>query len=76
MKKITIIILVVVFISLCIYDFVAIYYGGTESSISSIIINFSYKMPMFTFCVGFVSGHLFWRMRPNKDTKEIDNGKS
>lgn len=68
MKKTTIIVSISAFIILAIYDVVAIHYGGTEASISSLIINFSYKMPMFTFCCGFVMGHLFWRMKSNKDT--------
>ena len=58
------------------YDVIAIANGGTEASISSIIITWSYKMPFFTFCAGFfpgvLVGHLFWRMRTNKDTLDID----
>jgi len=63
-------------ILILIYDFVAIYNGGSEASISSLVISFSYKMPMFTFLIGFglgfVCGHLFWRMRTNNDTVKID----
>jgi len=59
------------------YDVYAILVGGTEASISSLIITASYKMPFMTFMIGFLNGvlvgHLFWRMRSNKDTKEIDN---
>ena len=59
-----------------IYDAYAISKGGTEASISSMIINASYTMPFGThfgvFCLGILFGHLFWRMRPNKDT--IKNG--
>ncbi len=59
-----------------IYDAVAIYHGGTEASISSIIINMTYTMPFATHFVvlifGILFGHLFWRMKPNKDT--IKNG--
>lgn len=72
MKKITGLILVAVVALLIVYDVVAIAKGGTEASISSVIISFSYKMPMFSFIFGFICGHLFWRMRTNKDTKEID----
>ena len=42
--------------------------GGTESSISYRIITWSYEFPAMTFAVGFIMGHLFWRMR---DTKKI-----
>ena len=73
MKKITINVLVFSLLGLLIYDVVAIVKGGTESSISSVIIRFSYDMPFFTFMAGVLCGHLFWRMRSNKDTKEIDD---
>ena len=58
------------------YDVFAIGKGGTEASISSLIITMSYKMPFAVFMTGLFNGifvgHLFWRMKPNKDTKEID----
>lgn len=75
MKNKTIIILAVTITSLLIYDVFAIFKGGTEASISSVIITFAYKMPIFTFLSGIVCGHLFWRMKTNKDTKQIDEGK-
>ena len=72
MKKITSLILVGVVGALIIYDaFVCVKYG-TEASISSVVINFAYKMPFFVFLTGIICGHLFWRMRSNKDTKKID----
>jgi predicted tellurium resistance membrane protein TerC len=74
MKQITLIVLGAAFVFLIGYDMFAIGKGGTEASISSMIINFSYKMPMFTFGFGFICGHLFWRMRSNKDTQKIDKG--
>jgi len=59
-------------VAILIYDVVAIHYGGTEASISSRIIIASYSMPFMPFMVGLFIGiigsHLFWRMRPNKDT--------
>lgn len=71
-KKITILVCVFTIVALLFYDVYAIATGGTEASISSVIINFSYKMPFFTFLSGVLCGHLFWRMKPNKDTIEID----
>ncbi|HNC40330.1 MAG TPA: hypothetical protein PK522_00950 [Nitrosomonas sp.] len=74
MKKMTMIILGIVFVCLVLWDVYAmVKSGGSEASISSVIINFAYKMPMFSFSSGFVCGHLFWRMRTNKDTKHIDD---
>jgi len=66
-----------ILVIILIYDVYAIYVGGTEASISSLIIKSSYKMPFLVFCIGFINGvfvgHLFWRMKSNKDTKDIDN---
>jgi hypothetical protein len=57
------------------YDIVAIHYGGTEASISSLLIVSAYKMPFLVLCiglfVGILLGHLFWRMKGNKDTREL-----
>ena len=75
MKALTGKILAILVLVLIVYDVIAIQKGGTEASISSVIISFAYKMPIFTFLFGVVCGHLFWRMRTNKDTKEIDSEK-
>lgn len=72
MKKITYIFIAAVFVLIAVYDIIAIMKGGTEASISSIIITWSYKFPLFPFLSGVVCGHLFWRMKSNSDTKEID----
>lgn len=57
------------------YDVLAIEGGGTEASISSLLITTAYKMPFMVYCVGLLNGifvgHLFWRMKGNKDTKEL-----
>lgn len=59
-----------------VYDAVAIMNGGTEASISSLIITLSYRQPLIPaiigWFIGLLMGHLFWRMLPNKDTVEID----
>ena len=75
MKNVTVKILAILLLALLVYDVVAIQIGGTEASISSVIITFAYKMPVFTFLSGVVCGHLFWRMRTNKDTQKIDQEK-
>ena len=78
-KLVTFGLIPLIFVGILGYDVYAIYKGGTEASISSLIISMSYKMPFMTFSIGFIGGilsaHLFWRMRSNKDTKEIDNYK-
>jgi len=77
-KKLTIkvtvgIVLAVVII--LIYDAIAIMGGGTEASISSLIITLSYKQPLVPALVGWfiglLMGHLFWRMKGNDDTRAL-----
>jgi hypothetical protein len=75
MKKITGLVLVVTIALLIIYDVIAIAKGGTEASISSVVIALSYKFPFFTFMSGVICGHLYWRMRTNSDTLKIDSEK-
>ena len=75
-KKVTFIGIPFLIVLILVYDVYAIYVGGTEASISSLIIKSSYEMPFMVFCIGFflgvLCGHLFWRMKSNKDTIKID----
>ena len=49
------------------YDVFAYIQGGSEATVSSIIINeWSRDYPAFTFLMGFTMGHLFWPMSKNK----------
>lgn len=81
MKKTTMIvtfaIIPLIIVAILGYDVYAIMKGGTEASISSLIIKSSYKMPFMVYMIGLFSGilvgHLFWRMKSNQDTKEIDH---
>jgi hypothetical protein len=73
MKTVTIIFMILIAVAIAIYDVIAIIYGGTEASISSHLIVWSYEFPAATFLFGFLCGHLFWRMKGNKDTRKIDN---
>lgn len=61
-----------IIVMILVYDAFAVHFGGTEASISSIMINSAYQMPFMVFSIGLfigiISSHLFWRMRPNKDT--------
>jgi hypothetical protein len=58
------------------YDAIAIMNEGSESSISSLIIVASHEHPLIPaiscFFFGLLSGHLWWRMKPNRDTQKID----
>jgi hypothetical protein len=68
MKNVTIIILVVTVFGLIGWDIYAMIYGGHETTISSVVVNSSYTFPAIPFAAGFLMGHLFWRMKSNKDT--------
>lgn len=57
--------------ALLVYDAAIIIMKGTEASVSMQIIEWSYDYPVFTFFVGFVMGHLFWRVRDNGRTKRL-----
>lgn len=70
-KKYTFIFIVAVIVSIAVYDTIAISGGGTEASVSHMMIAWSYKYPAFTFLLGFTMGHLFWRMKDTKTTEQL-----
>jgi hypothetical protein len=76
-KIVTFGIIPLIVLALLIYDVYAIAKGGSEASISNLIIVWSYKMPFMVYMLGLINGilvgHLFWRMKSNKDTQEIDH---
>jgi hypothetical protein len=77
-KKITLNIVIAIpllIVVLLIYDAIAVMNGGSEASISSLLITSAYKMPimvsLISWFIGLVQGHLFWRLRQNEDTKSV-----
>lgn len=70
LKKITMIFTITFIVVALIYDAVVIYLGGTEASISSLTIIMAHKHPLIPFLCGVLCGHLFWRMKPNADTRK------
>lgn len=69
--KITAIFIGVIVVSITIYDVFVIVKHGVDYSISTKIIAWSYEFPVFTFAMGFICGHLFWRLRDSKKTKKL-----
>jgi hypothetical protein len=65
-KKLTKIFIGVTIVVIAGYDVFAILDSGTEASISWTMITWSYEYPAFTFAMGFVCGHLFWRSKEPK----------
>lgn len=61
----------VIFVIIAVYDVYAMIVGGTENSISHLIITASYKYPILPFLMGLLAGHLWWRMHDTKETKKI-----
>ena len=73
-KKYTAIFISLTFVSIVIYDALALSGGGTEASISHMLIVWSYKFPVLTFAFGFTMGHLFWRVRSTPQLDLVDKG--
>lgn len=69
MKKTPIFIILLV-AAIVIYDFYIIFEAGAVESISAYIIRWSHEYPSIPFLVGFVAGHLFWRMDDKRVGKE------
>lgn len=71
-KKHTYVFIVAIIVLIAIWDVYVLVWGGPESSISHIMINWAYDYPVFSFVMGFVMGHLFWRMggRIKEGTKD------
>lgn len=62
MKQATTIFIIGVILIILGWDGFAMYKGGVGASISHTIIKWSYEFPAFTFAIGFVMGHLFWKI--------------
>ena len=58
------IVLVVLPLAVIIYDVIAIEKGGTEASISAVVLKTSLKRPIVPFAVGVLCGHLFFSQVP------------
>lgn len=75
-KVVTFVIIPLLIVAILAYDVYAILIGGTEASISALLIKSSYEMPFMVFSIGFfigiLVGHLFWRLRSNEMTRDID----
>lgn len=74
-KILTFMIIPLIILIILVYDGVAVSTAGNEASISSLIITSAYQMPFMVWCIGFsmgvLTGHLFWRMKGNKDTRAL-----
>ena len=46
-----------------IYDLFVMIKAGAHSTITGVVIDWSYEMPFIPFLCGFVCGHLFWKAK-------------
>jgi len=46
-----------------VWDAVALFLGGRENTISSIVVDWSHQVPLIPFAAGMLAGHLFFPMR-------------
>ncbi len=65
-RGVTKIFLLILIAAIAIFDSYVFIQGGTEATISHVLMSWSYAHPAFTFSIGFVCGHLFWRIRDVK----------
>jgi len=70
-QKATMIFIGVLIVAIAAWDVFVLVDGGTESSISHVMIVWAYKYPAFPFVMGFVMGHLFWRMKETSETAAV-----
>jgi hypothetical protein len=44
------------------WDAYTILAHGVDTSISQVMIDWAYDYPVFSFLMGFICGHLFWKI--------------
>lgn len=64
-RKLTGAVVMATVVILSLYDVYAYIEGGTEGTISHLILSWSYSHPMVPFIGGLLSGHFWWRIREN-----------
>lgn len=69
-QKITMIFSLVVVVGSLIYDGVIIAMGGTEASISHMVIEYSKEFPLIPLLCGILCGHFFWGIKMTKQHLE------
>jgi hypothetical protein len=60
--NLTIAFIIFLVVIVAVFDVYIIAKKGKQESISAHIIRISHKYPSITFLLGFLCGHLFWRM--------------
>jgi hypothetical protein len=68
-KILTMIVISIFIVGILGYDVYALLIGGTDATVSNVIVELSYEYPAGTFAIGFVMGHLFWQLHKTKEVK-------
>ena len=64
-------VLAITVLFLLVWDIYAQFFLGTGATISNAVIIFSHQQPWVIFILGFILGHLLWRMEPTKEIVAI-----
>jgi hypothetical protein len=67
MRNVTIALMVLAFFLIALYDVIALLAGGTETTISAVIISWSKVYPILPFAFGVLMGHFFWQIDTTKE---------
>jgi len=70
-QKATMIFIGILILAITAWDIFVLVDGGTESSISYVMLSWAYKYPIFPFIMGLTMGHLFWRVKNVKGTNKL-----
>jgi len=68
-RNATICFIIVVVVAIFAYDAYTIISHGVDTSISQVLIDWAYEFPVTSFLMGFVMGHLYWKISEKKEVK-------
>lgn len=66
----TVIFILFMVVSVAVFDAYIIFTEGSQESISAYIIRWSHDYPSIPFLMGFLAGHLWWRMSDKRVYKD------
>lgn len=70
-RKMTGVIVMATIVILSLYDVYAYTEGGTEGTISHVLMTWGYNYPMIPFAAGVLVGHFWWRIRNVKGYENL-----
>ncbi len=70
-RKLTASVVMLTIVVLALYDVYAFTEGGTEGTISHLLMTWGYNYPMVPFVGGVLVGHFWWRIREVKGYENL-----